>query len=80
VLTLAIISTNTVNLNNKLYFCFVLFCPGGVALTVCTGGIGAVVAGGVIIGAGSSMITNPIAKQITGETMNAKDLVLLLRF
>jgi hypothetical protein len=47
---------------------------------VCTGGIGAVVAGGVIIGAGSSMITNPIAKQITGETMNAKDLVLLLRF
>ena len=35
---------------------------GGVALTVMTGGVAAVVAGGIAVGGGASMITNPISK------------------
>jgi hypothetical protein len=35
---------------------------GGVALTVLTGGVAAVVVGGVAVGGGASMITNPISK------------------
>lgn len=46
---------------------------GGVALTVMTGGIIAIISGAALVGAGSSMIMNPIQKQISGECMTLKD-------
>lgn len=46
---------------------------GGVALTIMTGGLFAVVSGAAIVGAGSSMIMNPIQKAISGERMSLKD-------
>lgn len=46
---------------------------GGVALTMMTGGVFAVVAGASLIGAGSSLIMNPVQKKITGERMTLKD-------
>lgn len=46
---------------------------GGVALTVMTGGLFAVISGAALVGAGSSMIMNPIQKQLTGECMTMSD-------
>lgn len=46
---------------------------GGIAITMLTGGIGYLFGGGALIGAGSSLIMNPIQKQITGEHMTLKD-------
>lgn len=46
---------------------------GGVALTVMTGGMAAVIGGAALVGIGSSMIMNPIQKQITGERMTLSD-------
>ena len=37
---------------------------GGVALTVMTGGVAAVVVGSIAVGGGASMITNPISKVV----------------
>lgn len=48
---------------------------GGVALTVLTGGLGAIVAGGALIGGGSSLMINPISKKLSGERQTASDLV-----
>ena len=48
---------------------------GGVALTVMTGGLAAVVGGGAIVGAGSTMVINPLAKKVSGERMTTKDYV-----
>ncbi len=39
-----------------------------------TGGLGAIIAGGMLVGGGSSFITNPIAKKISGERMAASEL------
>lgn len=46
---------------------------GGVALTVMTGGLFAIIGGAALVGAGSSMVMNPIQKKITGECMTLKD-------
>ena len=48
---------------------------GGVALTVMTGGLGAVFGGAALVGAGSSMVINPLAKKASGERMTGKDYV-----
>ena len=45
------------------------------AATVATGGLAAVVLGGVAVGAGSSMVINPISKKISGERMTGKDYI-----
>lgn len=52
---------------------------GGIFFTVLTGGVGliglaGIVAGSTIIGAGSSLVMNPIQKKITGERMTLKDV------
>lgn len=39
-----------------------------------TGGLAAVVAGASLLGAGSSMVFNPVQKILTKERMSAKDL------
>lgn len=46
---------------------------GGVALTVMTGGLFAIIGGAALVGAGSSMVMNPIQKKISGECMTMKD-------
>jgi hypothetical protein len=46
---------------------------GGIALTVMTGGLFAIVSGAALVGAGSSLVMNPIQKQITGECMTLSD-------
>ena len=46
---------------------------GGVALTVMTGGLAAVFGGAALVGAGSSMVINPLAKKASGERMTGKD-------
>lgn len=51
----------------------VAMAAGGVALTVMTGGLFAIVSGAALVGAGSSMVMNPIQKTITGECMTLKD-------
>jgi len=48
---------------------------GGVALTVMTGGLAAVFGGAALVGAGSSMVINPIAKKAAGERMTGGDYV-----
>lgn len=52
----------------------------GVALTVMTGGLAALIGGAALIGAGSSLVMSPIQKQITGESMSltetAQDIAL----
>ena len=48
---------------------------GGVALTVMTGGLAAVFGGAALVGAGSSMVINPISKKASGERMTGKDYV-----
>ena len=47
----------------------------GVALTVMTGGLAAVFGGAALVGAGSSMVINPISKKASGERMTGKDYV-----
>jgi hypothetical protein len=53
---------------------------GGIAFTMATGGLGgfafagALVAGGVCTGVGSTLVINPIQKQITGDHMTLKDI------
>lgn len=51
----------------------VAMAAGGVALTVMTGGLFAIVSGAAIVGAGSSMVMTPIQKAISGECMTLKD-------
>lgn len=46
---------------------------GGVALTVMNGRLFAFIAGGSLIGAGSSLVMTPIQKKITGECMTLGD-------
>lgn len=48
---------------------------GGVALTVMTGGMAAIIGGAAMIGAGSSLVMNPIQKQIFGECMTLVDTI-----
>lgn len=47
----------------------------GVALTVTNDGLFAIIGGAALVGAGSSMIMNPIQKKISGECMTMKDTV-----
>jgi hypothetical protein len=46
---------------------------GGIALTMLTSGVIAVVGGAAMIGAGSSLVMNPIQKKIAGERMTFED-------
>lgn len=46
---------------------------GGVAMTVMTGGLFAIISGAALIGAGSSLVMTPIQKNIAGECMTLKD-------
>lgn len=46
---------------------------GGVMLTMMTGGLFAIVSGAALVGAGSSMVMNPIQKKICGECMTVSD-------
>lgn len=46
---------------------------GGVALTFISGGFAAIIGGAAMIGAGSSLVMNPIQKQIFGECMTLAD-------
>lgn len=46
---------------------------GGVVLTVMTGGLLAIIGGAALIGAGSTMILNPIQRKITGERLTLSD-------
>jgi hypothetical protein len=46
---------------------------GGIALTMLTSGVIAVVGGAAMIGAGSSLVMNPIQKKISGERMTFED-------
>lgn len=52
----------------------------GVALTIMTGGLAAIIGGAALVGAGSSLVMTPIQKQITGESMTltetAQDIAL----
>lgn len=49
---------------------------GGIALTLMSGGLFAIVAGSAAIGAGSSLVTNPIQKAFAGEHMTLKDTIV----
>ena len=40
-----------------------------------TGGLGAIVAGGALIGGGASLMTNPITKKMSGERQTISDVV-----
>lgn len=46
---------------------------GGIVLSINTGGLFAVVGGAALIGAGSSLMINPIQKKIGGERMTLID-------
>lgn len=46
---------------------------GGIVLSINTGGLFAVVGGAALIGAGSSLMINPIQKKIGGERMTLMD-------
>ena len=54
--------------------------PGGVALTIMSGGLFGLTCGSVLLGACSSMITNPVEKIVKSEHMEnadyAKDLIV----
>lgn len=52
---------------------FNLLHSGGIALTVMTGGLFAIIAGGAIASAGSSLIFSPIQKKLAGECMTVED-------
>lgn len=43
-------------------------------MTVATGGLATVIGGASLLGAGSSMVFNPIQKTLSNECMSAKDL------
>ena len=49
------------------------FFVGAVSLSVITGGIVGAVVGGKLIGLGSTFMTNPIGKKLSGERMTALD-------
>ena len=48
---------------------------GGVALTLCTGGLAAIVAGGIATGVGATAAIQPISKKMTGERMTGEEYV-----
>lgn len=48
----------------------------GVALTIMTGGLAAIIGGAALVGAGSSLVMTPIQKQITGESMTLTETAI----
>ena len=48
----------------------ILLAAGGIALTVCTGGLGAILIGGAMLGAGVSSVWNGAEKTLKEERMN----------
>lgn len=53
---------------------------GGLALTICTGGLGAVLVGGAMLGAGVSSTWNSAEKAIKGERMDGKTYLVDVAF
>jgi hypothetical protein len=53
--------------------CGMAAAAGGIALTMLTSGVIAVVGGAAMIGAGSSLVMNPLQKKIAGERMTLED-------
>lgn len=53
---------------------------GGLALTICTGGLGAILVGGAMLGAGVSSTFNGAEKAVKGERINGKTYVADVAF